>query len=111
MNANRRNLDQLVRLWGDLGLQPTALPALGPYPNEDIQGVSVAVAMLLKSTKPGRHNEEYTQFEMMRKLQATFSNLFHASAHSSVNTLTMGRDTTKLILTTCPDVSSAWDKK
>jgi len=67
--ANHRNLDQLLKMWGEVGLTPNLLlPALGPYPDEDVQGVSVAVAMLVKSTKPGRHNELYTQFETMRKL-------------------------------------------
>jgi hypothetical protein len=109
--ANHRNLDQLLKMWGEVGLTPNLLlPALGPYPDEDVQGVSVAVAMLVKSTKPGRHNELYTQFETMRKLRAAFSNMFHASARSNVDTVTLGRDTAKSFLTTCPTQSSWFER-
>jgi len=101
--ANRRNLDQLVKLWDEVGLTPDhLLPPLGPYPDKDVQGVGVAVAMLVKSTKPGRHNHAYTQFETMRKLCAAYSNMFHASARSNTETLTLGRDVSKSFLTTCP---------
>jgi hypothetical protein len=106
--ANRRNLDQLVKMWQEVGLAPhNLLPALGPYPDEDVQGIGVAVAMLVKSTKPGRHNPTYTQFETMRKLRAAYSNMYHASARSNINTVTLGRDTAKSFLTTCP-TQSGW---
>jgi hypothetical protein len=122
ITANRRNLDQLVKLWLEVGLTPDLLlPALGPYPDDDVQGVSLAVAMLIKSTKPGRHKESYTQFETMQKLRAAYSNMFHAS-RSNIDTLTLGRDVAKSFLTTYPpnpagsnssavDVSSAWGKR
>jgi hypothetical protein len=100
-----------MKMWGELGLFPDLLlPALGPYPDEDVQGVAVAVAMLVKSTKLGRHNESYTQFKTMRKLRAAYSNMFHASARSSIETLTLGRDTAKSFLTTCPTQSSWFER-
>lgn len=111
MLANRRNLDQLIKLWGEVGLSADLLlPALGPYPDEDVQGVAVAVAMLVKSTKPGRHNESYTQFETMRKLHASYSNMYHASARSCTEILTLGRDTAKSFLTACPTQSSWFER-
>lgn len=61
----------------------------------------MAVAMLLKSTKPGRHSHKYTQFETMHKLRAAFSNLYHSSNEGSGTTVTLGRDTT------CP-TQSMW---
>jgi hypothetical protein len=100
-----------MKMWQEVGLAPDLLlPALGPYPDEDVQGVSVAVAMLVKSTKPGRHNDTYTQFETMRKLRAAYSNTFHASARSNIDTLTLGRDTAKSFLTTCPTQSSWFER-
>ncbi len=109
--ANRRNLDQLMKMWHEVGLAPDLLlPALGPYPDEDVQGVSVTVAMLIKSTKPGRQNEGYTQFETMRKLRAAYSNMFHASARSNIDTSTLGRDGVKSFLTTCPTQSSWFER-
>jgi hypothetical protein len=111
ITANRQNMDQLVKLWAEVGLTPDLLlPALGPYPDDDVQGVSVAVAMLIKSTKPGRHNESYTQFETMQKLRAAYSNMFHALARSNIDTLTLGRDVAKLFLTTCPTQSSWFER-
>lgn len=60
--ANRRNLNQLIRLWSEhIGVEPQ-LPALGPFPAHDAFGVTAAVAMLAKSLEPGRY-KSHTQFE------------------------------------------------
>ncbi len=107
VEGNRRHLDQLIKLWAEVGMAPTGLPSLGPYPRKDVFGMHVAVAMLLKSAKPGKYDKNYTQFETMRKLRAAFSNLYHASVESSMTSLTLGRDTAKSYLTTCP-TQSMW---
>lgn len=104
--ANRRNLDQLIHLWDNLLDVTPALPALGPYPGYDCFGVTFAVGMLMKSLHPGKY-AEYTQFETMRKLRSAFSNLYHASALGSTIMMTLGRDTAKTFLSTCPS-SSLW---
>jgi len=102
--ANRRNLNQLIRLWSDnIGVDPQ-LPPLGPFPSQDVFGVTAAVAMLAKSLEPGRY-KNYTQFESMRKLRSAYSNLFHASATGSVSMLTLGRDSAKTFLSSCPSHS------
>jgi hypothetical protein len=104
--ANRRNLDQLIRVWDiTLGTTPI-LPSLGPYPSYDCFGVSVAVGMLLKSLNPGKY-ADYTQFETMRKLHSAYSNLYHASAMGSTSMMMLGRDTAKTFLSTCP-TNSLW---
>lgn len=104
VSANRRNLNQLIRLWCDqIGVDPQ-LPALGPFPAHDAFGVTAAVAMLAKSLEPGRY-KHYTQFETMRKLRASYSNLFHASAMGSTSMSTLGRDSAKTFLSTCPSHS------
>jgi len=69
--------------------------------------MAAAVAMLSKSTRPGRHDEAYTQFESLRKLRAAYSNFYHASALSASTAMTLGRDTAKSFLTTCP-TQSMW---
>ena len=99
VTANHRNVDQLVEIWAQLGVEP-ALPPLGPFPETDLFGVTVAIAMLVKSLNPGRY-EEYTQFETMRKLRSAFSNLHHASAMGAASMMTLGRDTAKTFLSTC----------
>jgi hypothetical protein len=77
---------------------------LGPFPSQDVFGVTAAVAMLAKSLEPGRY-KNYTQFESMRKLRSAYSNLFHASATGSVSMLTLGRDSAKTFLSSCPSHS------
>jgi len=102
--ANRRNLNQLIRLWSDqIGVEPL-LPPLGPFPDQDVFGVTAAVAMLAKSVEPGRYRN-YTQFETLRKLRSAYSNLFHASALGSGSMSTLGRDTAKTFLSACPSHS------
>lgn len=104
--ANKRNVDQLLRLWQEqVGLTPS-LPNLGPFPTTDVFGVNVAVGMLLKSLEPGKYSA-HTQFETMRKLRSAYSNLFHASAEGSATMMTLGRDMTKTFLSACP-TNSLW---
>ncbi len=104
VEANRRNLNQLIRLWSDhIGVEPQ-LPRLGPFPTQDVFGVTAAVAMLAKSLEPGRY-KNHTQFETMRKLRSAYSNLFHASASGSVSMMTIGRGSAKTFLSSCPSHS------
>jgi len=88
VSANMRNLNQIIRLWCDqIGDDPQLL-ALGPFPGHDAFGVTAAVAMVAKSLEPGRY-KHYTQFETMRKLRSSYSNLFHASAVGSTSMITL----------------------
>jgi len=64
--------------------------------------MAAAVAMLVKSTQPGKHDPKYKQFETLQKLRAAYSNFYHASAVSAETSITLGRDTAKATLTTCP---------
>ena len=97
---NRREVEKSVRILNEVGIQPKYQP-LGPYPLKDVQGVSVALAMLLKSLDPGRH-ALYTQYETIRKLRAAYSNAFMASVEAQIATSTLGRTTAKAFLTNCP---------
>jgi hypothetical protein len=105
IDANRRSLAQLITIWKQMGIRPHVLPPLGPHVPQDLFGMAAAVAMLSKSTQPGRHSETYTQFESLRKLRAAYSNYYHASALSATTAMTLGRDTAKSFLTTCPTQS------
>jgi hypothetical protein len=104
--ANRRNLEQLINLWDSQVGLPPLLPRLGPHPEYDSFGVSVAVGMLLKSLQPGRY-QNHTQYETIRKFRAAFSNLYHASAEGAASMASLGRDVAKTYLTTCP-TQSLW---
>jgi hypothetical protein len=104
--ANRRNVDQLIQLWAGLLSAESQVPTLGPFPQTDCFGVTVAVAMLIKSLRPGRYGA-YTQFETMRKLRSAYSNLHHASAQGAMAMATLGRDSAKAFLSNCP-TNSLW---
>jgi hypothetical protein len=62
--------------------------------------------MLNKSLKAGRY-ADYTQFETMLKLRSAYSYLHHASALGATSMMTLGRDTAKTFLSTCP-TNSLW---
>ena len=106
MASTLRAAKQLVKLWEQVGLAPD-LPALGPYPVEDSVGFRVAVSMLLKSLEPGRYNQDYQQYETIRKLRAGYSNLCMASVVGTSSLHTMGGDHVKHYLMTSP-TQSAW---
>ncbi len=78
VQANLRAIKQLIKMWEKVGLAPQ-LPSLGPFLVRDSLGMGVAIAMLLKSLEPGKHDPRYQQFETIRKLRAGFSNLYMAS--------------------------------
>jgi len=63
--------------------------------------------MLIKSLEPGRYSSSYQQFEIIRKLRATFSNM-HMSSLEGVNNLrTVGGETAKMSLSLLP-TNSLW---
>lgn len=74
---------------------------IGPFPKLDVFGVTVAIGMLLKSLQPGRY-QSCSQFETMRKLHSAYSNFCLASAQGAMAMMTLGRDTLKTFLSTCP---------
>jgi hypothetical protein len=95
-------MEQLLQIWKQTGIKDHVLPPLGPHPTQDTFGMAAAVGMLVKSTQPGRHASKYTLFETLRKLHAAYSNYYHASVVSAETSMTLGRDTAKATLTTCP---------
>jgi hypothetical protein len=105
VEATLRGVKQLVRLWGGVGLD-TALPPRGPYPVEDSFGMSVAIAMVLKSLEPGRY-QEHQQFETIRKLRSSYSNLYMSSPQGAFSLRTVGGERAKHYLTDSP-TQSLW---
>jgi hypothetical protein len=105
VEATLRGTKQLVRLWGGVGLD-TALPSQGPYLVEDSFGMAVAIAMVLKSLEPGRY-QEHQQFETIRKLRSTYSNLYMSSVPGAYSLRTVGGERAKLFLTASP-TQSLW---
>jgi len=108
VDANRRGVHKLLELWKKVGIIPN-LPRLGPYPVEDKLGYSVAIAMLLKSLEEGKY-ASYQQFEVIRSLRSSFSNLYLASMEGAYCQRLVGRDTTKLFLTESPTQSIFFER-
>ena len=106
VSATLQGVRHMVRLWDKLGLAPR-LPALGPYPVSDSLGMSVALAMLMKTLEPGRYNVQYQQFETVWKLRAAFSNVYMASREGVTSLQTVGGDRAKHHLTHSP-TQSLW---
>lgn len=66
--GNLLNLRENIRLWDVVGVDPLqVLPKIGPFPDVDVLGYSVAVNMLLKTLRIGKYGD-YTQFDTVRKL-------------------------------------------
>lgn len=60
------------------GMPPEIIPQ-GPYPIGDPYGMSIAVSLLVQSQRSGKNAKDYTQYDSVRKLRSSFSNLFAAS--------------------------------
>jgi len=98
VGSTLRAASHMVQQWQKVGITPP-FPPIGPFPVGDSLGMSVAVAMLLKSLEPGRYSSRYQQFATVRKLRAGFSNIYMASCEG-VNCLrTVGGDKAKHQLT------------
>jgi hypothetical protein len=52
IEASHCSVNKLLQLWASLGV-PLNLPRVGPYSLDDTFGYGIAVAMVLKSRKPG----------------------------------------------------------
>ena len=105
VGANRRDVDRLIKLASDANIEPVFEP-LGPFPEEDVQGVFVALSMLQRSLEPGKH-ATYSQFQTIRKLRSAYSNQFMASVKGALASATLGRTFGKTYLTQCP-TNSLW---
>jgi hypothetical protein len=93
----------MIRAWQAVGVQPS-FPALGPHPVEDLFGYGVAIAIVIKSLDPGRY-ATHQQFESIRKMRATFSNIFMSSKRGTDSLRSFGGDHAKHVLTDSPTQS------
>lgn len=59
-------------------------------PMFDHCGYEVAIGLVLYSTKPGRNDPTYTQFDTIRSLRTVYSNFIRASPQSTSITLALG---------------------
>jgi hypothetical protein len=76
------------------------MPAMGPFPVQDKQGMGLAVCILLRSLDVGK-NERTLQFATTQKMKSAYSNVWRASTEGSQSAVVV-RDTAKMFSTTCP---------
>jgi hypothetical protein len=114
--ARERSTVASNRLWlkraaemNESASQRSYFPSMGPMPLADVTGHGVAVQELLASTQPGRYHAEYSQFDTVRKIRSSFSNLWRASAQGAAFSLSAGRDSrgVSIHLSDCP-TDSDW---
>jgi hypothetical protein len=106
--ATLRSAKTMLRIWLSVGITPS-FPPLGPHPVEDSFGYGVAIAMVLKSLDPGRY-ADHQQFESIRKMRATFSNIFMSSKRGTDSLRSFGGDRAKHVLTDSPTNSLFFER-
>lgn len=106
---NKQNFAKMVEVLDRVGLEPQA-PPLGPFPlDKDILGVSVAIAVVLRSLDPGKY-ADYSQFETIRKLRSASANQYMVSLEGCLSLMSVGKTSSKQLLTRCP-TQSLWYEK
>ena len=72
---------------------------IGSFPLEDT-GISIVVCIFQRSLSKGRYNNTL-QFETVKTLRFTYSNIWYASRHT-LTTSVMMKDLKKIYVTSCP---------
>jgi hypothetical protein len=107
VRANRDKTKLALELSEELGLE-------GPYehtcylPAHDHCGYQVAVQMLLASKIPGKHSDEYSQYDTIRKIRTSYSNFARSSAQANAQVLAYTDDRGRAQRWANDPVSSLW---
>jgi hypothetical protein len=107
VRANRDKTQLALKLSSSVGLD-------GPYfhtcylPPYDHCGYEVAVQMLLASKRPGRHSNEYSQYDTIRKVRTSYSNFARSSAQENSTVTGFGNDKGQAQRLVADPVSSYW---
>ena len=80
--TNTRQFREIISLSDTLGFEPPYHPP-GPLPGFDHCGYKVAILMIAKSAKPGRHSDSHIQWDTIRKIRSSVSNQSRASRASN----------------------------
>ena len=84
-------LRKIKRLSEDLVMGEVELKR-GPWPVSDDMGFQLAIIMLRASQEKGRHSEDHLQFDTIRKLRSTLSNIYENSFEGNIKTLVFRGD-------------------
>lgn len=90
VNNNRRKVKETMDLCDSLGVISPFIHS-HDMPCWDHAGYSIAIAILMKSRKAGKHDVRYQQYDTIRQLRSSFSNFVRAAPTNSGHTLSLGR--------------------
>ena len=79
VSSNTRLFREMISMSKTLGFEPP-YEAPGPLPGFDHCGYKVAIVMVAKSTKPGRHSNSHVQWDTIRKFRSTIPNQSRTSS-------------------------------
>jgi hypothetical protein len=110
VRANKEKTRLALELSNSVGLESPYIftEFLPPY---DHCGYEVAIQMLLASKRPGRHSQEYTQYDTIRKIRTAFSNFSRASVQANLSVTALGDDKGYAQRLVQDQVSSYWFSK
>ena len=86
--SNTRLMREMMSMAANLGFDPP-VESPGPLPSFDHCGYKVAIMMVAKSTRPGRHSDSHVQWDTIRKYRSTISNQSRASRISNFTSWSM----------------------
>ena len=107
VGENTRRVRQTLKFSKMLGLEGP-YEHQGPYPLEDHCGYQIAACILLHSTQKGRYNQDYTQFETIRKLRTSFASHNKTLPKSNMINLTMSDNKGKYARISSDKCGSLW---
>jgi hypothetical protein len=89
VSGNREKIGTCIQLSKAVGLEGP-YDVDGPLPDFDHCGYEVAVDTVLYSRRPGRHTNEHTQFDTIRKLRTAYSNHCRSTAQANRESWAIG---------------------
>ena len=104
VNSTLRESRKVEVIGRTLGMNDDLL-AMDPFPLKDNQKMGITVCILIRSLDKGRYYDTL-QYESLRKMRSTFSNVWHVSS-ITLTTSVLARDIRKTYVTSCP-AHSLW---
>ena len=84
--ANTTRAREMIQMSWDLGFDPP-FEDPGPLPSHDHVGYRLAILMVAKSIKTGRHSDSHVQWDTIRKFKSTHSNQSRSAKRANQSTL------------------------
>lgn len=107
VTSNRDRIRTACNLSDSLGI-PNPYQMIGQMPLDDAFGYTIAIQMVMASTKSGRYSSSHTQWDTIRKIRSVYSNFIRASPQSNNEMWALGDDKGKVQRFSQDPCSSFW---